>query len=181
MIALETPSMARHQEWLELASNFPPGGFHGSAVGRHTVEKLSDPTAFRVWLDGLADQARGVVPEGLVPATAWWVVERDSFAETGDRGDSGRLVGVIHLRHRLNDFLLREGGHIGYAVHPAHRRRAVASVALGLVLGECRARGIDPVLVTTDADNVASARVVEKAGGVLEDVRDGKRRYWIHG
>lgn len=183
MIALEPPSMARHQEWLELASHFPPGGFHGSAVGRRTVEELSDAGAFQVWLDHLADQDRGVVREGQVPATAWWVVEREGSGGTSGLGlgDAGRLVGVIHLRHRLNDFLLREGGHIGYAVHPAHRGHGVASAALGLVLDECRVRGIDPVLVTTDDDNVASSRVVQKAGGVLEDVRDGKRRYWIHG
>jgi len=34
-------------------------------------------------------------------------------------------------------------------------------------------------LVTCDDDNVGSRTVIERAGGVLEDVRDGKRRYWI--
>lgn len=175
-VELASPNPERHREWLELASHFPPGEFHGSAIGRRTVEQLADPAAFEDWLQTLADQERGVVAEGLVPATAWWVVERDDSA---DGAGSGRLVGVIHLRHRLNDFLLREGGHIGYAVHPDHRGRGVASAALALVLEECRDRGIDPVLITTDDDNRASSRVVEKAGGVLEDVRDGKRRYWV--
>ncbi|MBE1602632.1 putative acetyltransferase [Streptomyces stelliscabiei] len=39
------------------------------------------------------------------------------------------------------------------------------------------------VLITCDDDNVASARTIERNGGVLEDVRttdEGiKRRYWI--
>ena len=39
--------------------------------------------------------------------------------------------------------------------------------------------GIDPALVTCDDDNVGSVRVIEAAGGVLEDVRGVKRRYWV--
>ena len=39
--------------------------------------------------------------------------------------------------------------------------------------------GIDRVLVTCDDDNVGSARTIESQGGVLEDIRRGKRRYWI--
>jgi predicted acetyltransferase len=41
------------------------------------------------------------------------------------------------------------------------------------------ARDIDPVLVTCDLDNVGSRRVIEGAGGVFDDVREGKRRYWV--
>jgi predicted acetyltransferase len=44
--------------------------------------------------------------------------------------------------------------------------------------------GVDAVLVTCDDDNIASAIVIERAGGVLDDARvasDGTRtrRYWI--
>ena len=39
--------------------------------------------------------------------------------------------------------------------------------------------GIDPALVTCDEDNIGSVRVIEAAGGVLEDVRGIKRRYWV--
>jgi predicted acetyltransferase len=51
------------------------------------------------------------------------------------------------------------------------------------VLPHARALGLDKVLVTCNDSNLASARVIEKAGGVLEDVRDTEhgctRRYWI--
>ena len=33
--------------------------------------------------------------------------------------------------------------------------------------------------MTCDDDNVASAGTITGNGGVLEDVRKGKRRYWI--
>ena len=41
------------------------------------------------------------------------------------------------------------------------------------------ASGIDRVLITCDDTNVASATVIERNGGVLEDLRGGKRRYWV--
>lgn len=39
--------------------------------------------------------------------------------------------------------------------------------------------GIDPVLVTCDTGNAGSRRVIEAGGGVLEDERRGKLRYWV--
>jgi predicted acetyltransferase len=57
------------------------------------------------------------------------------------------------------------------------------ALALGAVLGEARARGLDRVLITCGNDNLASARTIERHGGALEDVRDTElgltRRYWI--
>ena len=95
------------------------------------------------------------------------------------------LVGSISIRHELNDWLARYGGHIGYAIVPSQRRKGYATEALRQCLLLARSMGIDAVLVTCDADNVASARVIEKCGGEFESVTDAakgvapKRRYWI--
>jgi predicted acetyltransferase len=115
---------------------------------------------------------RSVPPvEGRVHSTYFWMVEGD------------RYLGAIALRHVLNDFLLEAGGHIGYGVRPGARRQGLASWALGEVLPHASALGLTRVLVTCDDTNIGSQRVIERNGGVLEDVRDtvlGRtRRYWI--
>jgi len=97
----------------------------------------------------------------------------------------GELVGRTSVRHSLNAWLARWGGHIGYAVRPAFRRRGYATEILRQSLAIARTLGVDKVLVTCDEGNAASAAVIERCGGVLEDVVHGedgspdKRRYWV--
>ena len=92
----------------------------------------------------------------------------------------------MSIRRTLNAFLLRVGGHIGYAVVPEFRRRGYATAMLRLALRVAREQfALDRVLLTCDDDNVGSIRTIEKNGGVLENVVSGpdlakpKRRYWI--
>jgi predicted acetyltransferase len=94
------------------------------------------------------------------------------------------LVGRVSIRHELNAFLRNVGGHIGFGVRPKHRRRGCASEILRQALVVARAVGVDAVLVTCDDDNIASARVIQSAGGVLGDTGPAPngtptRRYWI--
>jgi predicted acetyltransferase len=89
------------------------------------------------------------------------------------------IVGRVSIRHELNAFLTDIGGHLGFGVRPAHRRRGHAGEILRQALVIARAVGVDAALVTCHEDNVASARVIEAAGGVFEDTRAHTRRYWI--
>lgn len=96
-----------------------------------------------------------------------------------------RLVGMTNLRHRLNDYLLTYGGHIGYSVRPSERQNGYATQMLRLTLEQARARGIGKVRICCDHYNVASAKTIRANGGVLEDEQfdpqDGTltQRYWI--
>jgi predicted acetyltransferase len=100
---------------------------------------------------------------------------------------AGDLVGRTSIRHVLNDALARHGGHIGYAVRPAFRRRGYASEILRQSLVIVRSYGVERVLVTCNDTNVGSAAVIEACGGELERIvpasasDDGVafRRYWI--
>ena len=97
---------------------------------------------------------------------------------------AGRLVGRSSIRQELNDRLIREGGHIGYGVLKEYRRRGYATEILRQSLIVARAVGVDRVLVTCDDDNLGSATVIERCGGVFDSLstaEDGHtvRRYWI--
>jgi predicted acetyltransferase len=148
-------------------------GVNQDGSGLHPEDDVDTLAGFSEWVGRLRRQADPTVPvpEGRVPATYWWVVEGDTY------------LGAIALRHALNDFLLRAGGNIGYGIRPSARGRGLATWALREVLPTAQALGLAKVLVTCDDDNAASARVIEKAGGVLEDVRETElgltRRYWI--
>jgi predicted acetyltransferase len=139
------------------------------------LHNYQESMPFGHYLDVLKQQARGEnLPPDHVPSTFLFAF------------DASRIVGRVSIRHKLNDFLLRAGGHIGYVVVPEFRRRGYATVILRLALRIAHEQlGIDRVLVTCDDDNVGSIRTIERNGGILEDVvsqRDlekPRRRYWI--
>ncbi|NYD56710.1 putative acetyltransferase [Nocardioides marinisabuli] len=97
----------------------------------------------------------------------------------------GQIVGRASVRHELNDFLATWGGHVGYGVRPAHRRRGYATAILRGCLEVCRGHGIEHALVTCDVDNVGSAAVIEACDGVPDGVAPAtgtvaaKKRYWV--
>jgi predicted acetyltransferase len=105
--------------------------------------------------------------ESWVPCTTWWYVDGDHY------------LGRLALRHRLNPHLLEVAGHIGYDVRPSARRRGHATAMLHEALPLAAELGIEQALLTCDVDNVGSYTVIEANGGVLEDIRQGKRRYWV--
>jgi predicted acetyltransferase len=127
------------------------------------------------YLEVLAQHQRGErLSPDLVPSTFL-------FAFVDDR-----IVGRVAIRHSLNAFLERAGGHIGYVVVPEFRRRGYATTILRLGLQIARDEiGLQKVLITCDVDNVASMRTIERNGGVLEGIIEAPgfakplRRYWI--
>jgi len=106
-------------------------------------------------------------PAGHVAATTLWWVDADEYL--------GRIV----VRHRLTPRLREFGGHIGYDVRPTARRRGHATAMLRGILPLARELGIASALLTCDVTNVASRAVIERAGGVFEDQRGPKLRFWL--
>jgi predicted acetyltransferase len=168
-ITLIAPTVRLRASWLAAREEWGRDA-HQDGAGLHETDDVDSEAGFAAWVSRLEREA--VAPdEGRVPATYWWIASGDTY------------LGAISLRHSLNDFLLRAGGHIGYGVRPSARRRGLATFALGEVLRVARGRGLARVLVCCDDANVASQRTIEHFGGELEDVRDTElgrtRRYWI--
>jgi predicted acetyltransferase len=114
------------------------------------------------------------IPPGRVPGTMLYAFVNE------------KIVGRVSIRHELNDFLFKRGGHIGYSVSPFERKKGYATEMLKLTLVYCRTNlGLKKVLITCDDDNIPSWKIIEKCGGKLEnktaDEKDGTlfRRYWI--
>lgn len=105
-------------------------------------------------------------PANFVPMTMLWWVEGET------------CLGRISIRHRLNDWLREVGGHIGYDIRPSARRRGHATAMLAAALPRAAALGIEKALITCDFDNIGSRKVIERNGGVLEDRRGAKLRFW---
>ncbi len=172
MPQLLAPTADLHDAWLRSRDDWGRGT-HQDGSGLRDEDDVDSADGFAEWVGRLQEQSDPgwVPPSDRVPARYWWVVE------------DGEVLGAISLRYELNDFLARAGGHIGYGVRPAARRRGLASWALGEVLLHARESGLARVLVTCEDANTASARTIERAGGVLQDVAETElgptRRYWI--
>lgn len=141
----------------------------------HGTSGLRNAKSFEQWhsaiLDNLNEETVGA---GLVPATTYIAIS----------SDDDRLIGMIDIRHRLNDYLLNYGGHIGYSVRKSERKKGYATEMLELALKECNRLGIKKVLITCDKDNIASAKTITNNGASLENeiqVENGiTQRYWIN-
>ena len=131
-------------------------------------------SSIEVWLEELKKRScEDTVPKGLVPSSTYLAVrEKDNY-----------IVGMIDIRHYLNEYLTQVGGNIGYGVRKTERNKGYAKQMLKLALEKCKELKIKKVLITCDEDNIASEKVILSANAKLEDIRnvdgENKTRFWI--
>ncbi|WP_323369054.1 GNAT family N-acetyltransferase, partial [Streptomyces alkaliterrae] len=176
MPQLTTPTARVRTSFLKAMREFADENdawFNGNSMISEEIRRYGD-----VWEEpeGFAGYVADVVaaadpaterPAGWVPATVLWYVEGDEW------------LGRLAIRHAYTPHLLEYGGIVGYEVRPSARRRGHATAMLRAALPVAARLGFERVLVTCDHDNTGSRKVIEACGGVFDDQRGVKLRYWV--
>ncbi|NMO98167.1 GNAT family N-acetyltransferase [Paenibacillus lemnae] len=164
-VLLKELTIPETQEIQEMAVEIGPGE-NGFVNGLFTASNED----FSKKIARYYDMARSIQLEPqLVPQTIYWLYI------------DGRPVGYGKLRHYLNEKLSHHGGHIGYVIRPSCRNKGYGKIMLREILKKAKALKIESLLLTCDENNAASRNIIEANHGVLEGIKDGVCKYWIHG
>jgi predicted acetyltransferase len=116
-------------------------------------------STYKDWLIKIAkDRDLANIPINRVPQYTYF------YSREGD----DKIVGIISFRLALNDFLRREGGHIGYSIRPTEREKGYGTAMLRETLAVCGSIGLCNVIICCDKTNLASAGVIKHCGGILD-------------
>lgn len=131
----------------------------GSSMdGTGALRRLEDPME---WLrqNALLENPENI-PKNKVPATQFVLTDTET----------GRIYGMLQVRHELNEYLKRFAGHIGYSVRPTERRKGYAKKMLKLSLQYCKETlKLHRVMVSCLVGNDASRKTILACGGVFEE------------
>ena len=171
MMKLVMPSPEYAEDIRAFRQEFLDAG--SSCDGQGALRRTPDPLE---WIR-LCEQFRHpeTVPAPYVDATQFLYV----------REEDHRIVGMLQVRHRLNERLEKYDGHIGYSVRPSERRKGYAKSMLAAALPFCWQLGLDRVMISCLEGNEGSRRAILANGGTYEntvtDPETGERieRYWV--
>lgn len=147
-----------------LRRGWSPDNIRGAVAAEEQLARIeSDAQAFLASLEDRDAKGPPVkLPDGSqarrIPGFVRWMWDGEFCGSIGFRWQAETAALPAHVL-----------GHIGYAVVPWKQGRGYATEALRQLLPEARALGLPFVEITTDPDNVASQRVIERAGGVLHE------------
>lgn len=145
--------------------------YNSNINGSGNLEKYED---YDTWLDFLNEMKNP--KNGNIPRSTFFVVKECD----------NKVIGMINIRHGLDNFLLNEYGNIGYSVRPTERNKGYANQILHLGLNECKKIGLKKVLLVCAKNNIASEKVIRHNGGIYWNKIDTKcegkdtQRYWIY-
>ncbi|VEU80392.1 GNAT family N-acetyltransferase [Haploplasma axanthum] len=171
MIKLIQPTINLEKEILDYKKEmFNNKDYKMSGCG--SLDKYDEVSLWLKHLEEYSDRFNPNFNNNFVEGSQWLLVD-----------DTNYIYGMVNLRHYLNDFLLNEGGHVGYSIRPSKRGQGYGKIQLKLALEILKGKNVDRVLVTCSDTNIQSYKTILSCGGVLENkiVSNERvtRRYWI--
>lgn len=170
---LEKPSLKRKEQAIEYIKEHIE--YKSDIKGTSALEKYCDN--YEGWLELLEQISNPeTCPKKYVPGNEYFLIKEDE----------DKIIGMINIRHSLNEYLLNYGGHIGYGTRPTERRKGYNKISLYLGLLKSKDLGLDKVLITATDENPGSYKTILALGGILENkIPDDEDenillgRYWI--
>lgn len=153
MIKLVRPTI----DMKESALNYKKEHFDNNEMIINGSELLDKMDSYEEWLKSVTDNTS----EDTVNPD--WVVTDTFFAVD----ELGEIVGIIDLRHTLNEFL-KDFGNCGYSVRPSRRRKGYATEMLRQVIEVAKRAGLQELHFSVEKDNAPSIKTIIKNGGVYE-------------
>ena len=151
MLSLVRPNKEHKMQALDFKQEF----FGNNEKIINGSELLDQMENYEEWLVSVTNN---LSEETVNPA---WVVTDTFFAVN----ESNEIVGIIDLRHTLNDFL-KDFGNCGYSVRPSERRKGYATEMLRQILDVARESGMTELHLSVERDNEPSIKTIISNGGV---------------
>ena len=155
---LEKPPLSRKNQILEYIEEMKK---HESQIhGDGRLKKYLDEKSYEEWVINVhnMENEKYALSKGLVPSSTYFLI----------RENDDKLIGMIDLRIKLNDYLRNYGGNIGYSIRPTERKKGYAKIQLYLCLLKCKEYGLDKILITCANYNEGSRRTILSLGGIYE-------------
>ena len=153
MIKLIRPTKEHESQALDFKEEF----FKNDEKIINGSELLDQMNDYKEWLLSVTNN----ISEETVNSD--WVVTDTFFAVD----ESDRIVGIIDLRHTLNDFL-KDFGNCGYSVRPSERKKGYATEMLRQILNVAKDSNMSELHLSVERDNEPSIKTILANGGVYE-------------